>query len=60
MATKNRKVYTSTLRNDLFDRLEKLKKSLKEPGHKVYKSRLTDEAIEDLLTKYEKKAETKE
>lgn len=50
-----RKVYTSTLRTDLFNRLAALQVDLKEPGKTVYKSRLTDEAIEDLLNKYENK-----
>ena len=43
----NRKQFTSTLRNDLIDAFNKLHEETRIP-----KSRLHDEAIEDLLKKY--------
>lgn len=46
----NRTRFTSSLKNELMDEFNKLSEKTRIP-----KSRLIDEAIEDLLKKYEKK-----
>lgn len=46
----NRTRFTSSLKNELMARFDKLAETSRVP-----KSRLFDEAIEDLLKKYEKK-----
>lgn len=47
---KNRTRFTSSLKNELIDEFNKLSEKTRIP-----KSRLLDEAIEDLLKKYENK-----
>ena len=46
----NRTRFTTSIKNDLYDALNQLTTNTRIP-----KSRLMDEAIEDLLKKYEKK-----
>lgn len=46
---KNRKRFTSSLKNDLVPRFDELSKKTRIP-----KSKLLDEAIDDLLKKYSK------